>query len=236
MKSLSLEGKKVLVFGKGRFTEGIFTAMQEAGATLSHITWGSDTGIGKRFGIPTRVVKPLSESEVEGAIAEAITELGDIDVLVNETMSEGYRPFTEVSLEEWQRTMGNNLFPPFLSTRAVGRHFLRRKKGRVINLVSALGTRGVAGGVAFGTAMGAMIQMTKALGVEWAGEGIRVNGVGVGWFEGDPVNEKVTRLIPLGRAGEVWEVGPLVLYLALDASDYVTGQVFYADGGVMVRP
>ncbi|MGV8056689.1 MAG: SDR family NAD(P)-dependent oxidoreductase [Smithellaceae bacterium] len=238
MKSLSLEGKRILVFGKGRFTECIFAALQEAGAKLSHITWGPDSAqeIRKKLGIPSRFVNPLSEGEVEGAIKEAIAELGDIDVLVNETMSECYCPFTDVSLQEWQTTMQNNLFPPFLSIRTVGRHFLSKKKGRIINLVSTLGVRGVAGGVTFGTAMGAMIQMTKSLGVEWAGEGIRVNGIGVGWFEGDMVNEKVTKLIPLGRVGEKWEIGPLVLYLALDASDYVTGQVFYADGGLLVRP
>ncbi|MDD5724214.1 MAG: SDR family oxidoreductase [Syntrophales bacterium] len=237
MNFLSLEGKKILIFGKGRFSESILTALQEAGATLSHITWGLESEqIGEKYGIPSRIVNPSSESEIEGAIQKAIAELGDVDVLVNETMSESYRPFSDISLQEWQRSMDNNLIPPFLSTRAVSRHFLVKKKGKIINLVSALGDRGVAGGVAFGTAMGGLIQMTKSLGVEWAGEGIRVNGIGVGWFEGDAANEKVTRLIPLGRVGESWEVGPLVLYLALDASDYVTGQIFYVDGGIMVRP
>lgn len=238
VNSISLEGKKILVFGKGRFTESILNALQEAGAKSSLITWGKDPAhqLAGKFNISCRVINPLAETEVENAINEVIAELGGMDVLVNETMSESYQQFTDISLQQWNTVLDQNLLPPFLSTQTAGRYFLTKKSGRVINIVSALAVRGIAGGVAFSTAMGAMEQMTKSLGVEWAGEGIRVNGIGVGWFEGDPANEKVTRLIPLGRMGEKWEIGPLVIYLALDKSDYVTGQIFYVDGGILIRP
>lgn len=238
MAPLSLKGKKALVFGRGKFTDIALTSLIEAGAKPALITWGTDFAqeMGKKFDVLSFSVNPLSEEEVEGGVKRVIEKLEDVDILINETNFELYRPFTEISLEEWEKGMRLNLSPLFLSIRATGRYFRQKKKGRVINLVSALGIRGVAGAAAFSTFMGGAIQLTKALGIEWSREGVRVNAIGTGWFEGDTESVAVNKMIPLGRLGKRWEIGPLIIYLASDISDYVTGQVFFVDGGILVRP
>lgn len=238
MKVFKLDNKKALVFGKGKFTDIILQSFIEAGAKPSLITWGNDFAEEnrKKFGITCIPVNPLSEQEVNSSIYRVLEKEGQIDILVNETVFELYHPFTEMGLDEWEKGMRLNITPPFLSIRDVGKHFLERKQGRVINLVSALGTRGASGAVAFSTFMGAIIQMTRALAVEWSRQGIRVNAIGPGWFEGDLKDEALLKLIPLRRLGKLWEIGPLIIYLSADLSDFVTGQVFFVEGGILVRP
>lgn len=238
MVPLSLKGKKALVFGQGKFTDIALTALIEAGAEPALITWekGFAEEMGKKFNALSFSVNPLSEDEVENGVKRVIENLGSVDILINETVFEFYHPFTEISFEEWEKGMRLNLLPIFLSTRALGRHFRQKKKGRIINLVSALGIRGVAGAAAFSTFTGGIMSLTKALGIEWSREGVRVNAIGTGWFEGDTDSAVFNKMIPLGRLGKRWEIGPLIIYLASDVSDYVTSQVFFVDGGILVRP
>jgi NAD(P)-dependent dehydrogenase (short-subunit alcohol dehydrogenase family) len=117
-----------------------------------------------------------------------------------------------------------------------------RARGRVINVVSVLGERGIANAAAYCAAHGGVLNLTRALAQEWAAQGITVNAIALGWMEdslalgdADPGANKTVRYIPMKRAGRPDEAGPLAVYLASDASGYVTGQTFFVDGGLTVH-
>jgi NAD(P)-dependent dehydrogenase (short-subunit alcohol dehydrogenase family) len=121
--------------------------------------------------------------------------------------------------------------------RAAGRQMLVQKKGRIINIVSGLAERGIANGTAYCVSMGAVLQLTKALALEWALTGVTVNAIGTGWFteDGSAADDAIARYIPVKRYGKPYEVGSLVVYLASDVTDFTTGQFMFVDGGLMAH-
>ncbi|MDO9333466.1 MAG: SDR family oxidoreductase, partial [Dehalococcoidales bacterium] len=121
--------------------------------------------------------------------------------------------------------------------RATGKQMLVQKKGRIINIISGLAERGIANGSAYCVAMGSVLQLTKALALEWALQGITVNAIGTGWFTepGKPVDETLARYIPEKRYGKPEEIGSLVVYLASDVTEFTTGQFMFVDGGLMAH-
>jgi NAD(P)-dependent dehydrogenase (short-subunit alcohol dehydrogenase family) len=148
--------------------------------------------------------------------------------------------------------IAQNLSATFFVCRAAGREMLRdgtedeepvaRNRGRIINIASALGERGLANAAAYGAAQAGVLNLTRGLAQEWAARGITVNAIALGWMEdsralGDPTPEanQTVRFIPMRRAGRADEVGPLAVYLASDAAGYVTGQVLFIDGGLTVH-
>jgi 2-deoxy-D-gluconate 3-dehydrogenase len=124
--------------------------------------------------------------------------------------------------------------------RAAGRYFVEQGHGKIINIASTSGILGKAWLVSYSTSKGALLQFTKALSAEWASKGIQVNAIAPGAFateaqravlDSAEVLEKRLRKIPVRRMGEAQEMGPLVCYLASEASNFVTGSVFVIDGG-----
>jgi 2-deoxy-D-gluconate 3-dehydrogenase len=191
-------------------------------------------------------------------------ELGRIDVLVNAPDAFVAKPATRISDADWAKVIGGNLSTTFFACRAVGREMLKqgtgnresfdsaqdrqgtgeatRVAGRIINVASALGERGLPNASAYCAAQAGILNLTRALSQEWAPSGITVNAIALGWMEdapalGDtsPEANQTVRFIPMKRAGRVDEVGPLAVYLASDASAYVTGQVLFIDGGLTVH-
>lgn len=116
--------------------------------------------------------------------------------------------------------------------------------GRIINIVSGLSERGMINGAAYCTSQGAIVQLTRALAVEWAKANISVNAIGLGWMEdvdnGDTeqyqLSEALCRFVPLKRFGRPEDITTLAVFLASDNASYINGQVFFIDGGVMARP
>ncbi|MFH1140281.1 MAG: SDR family oxidoreductase, partial [Chloroflexota bacterium] len=108
-------------------------------------------------------------------------------------------------------------------------------------VTSMLGDRGLPNAAAYCAAKGGVVQLTKAAALEWARRGINVNGIGLGWMEGDPMAQdndpemqtRLTRYLPIHRLGQPEEIGALAVYLASDSSDYMTGHTIFVDGGVM---
>jgi NAD(P)-dependent dehydrogenase (short-subunit alcohol dehydrogenase family) len=121
--------------------------------------------------------------------------------------------------------------------RTAGKQMLKQKNGRIINIVSGLAERGIVNGSAYCVAMGGVLQMTRALALEWALKGITVNAIGTGWFteSGRQMDETLTRYIPVKRYGQPEEVGSLTVYLASDVTEFTTGQFMYVDGGLMAH-
>ena len=175
---------------------------------------------------------------------KAIAEFKRVDILVNNAGVGIVKPLCDTSDEEWDTVMNTNLRGAFYCTRAVGRGMIERRQGKVINISSILGIRGYQNFVSYCVSKGAVTQFTRALALEWARYNINVNAIAPGSFltefnEQGYSDEKFRDLslkrIPLRRFGRPEELGVLVVFLASSASDYMTGEIIYMDGGQQVN-
>jgi NAD(P)-dependent dehydrogenase (short-subunit alcohol dehydrogenase family) len=248
-EEFSLRGKVAIVTGDGRaWGQHVALALADAGADVAIATlkrnWVEETierarGLGRKaVAIPSDVTNAV---EVQKMVEQVVAGFGKIDILVNGTDLQFAKPFLEVSEKEWRRVIETNLTSVYLCSQAVGRHMVEQKKGAIINIASGLALRGVANCAAYCASMGGVLQFTKALALEWAPLNIRVNSIGPGWFSEDEVGteemqkDPLVRFIPMRRRGRPDEIGSLVVYLASDASQYVTGQIFVVDGGTIAH-
>lgn len=217
-------------------------ALAAAGADIALITPDVTSGEKLRNRIASTGRKtlalaetPVNESEADDIVQRVLHEFGHIDILVNSTMLDPSNLILETTLDEWQEVIGANLNRAFLFSKTAGNQFVRQGSGKIINIGSGLAVRGQAGKVAFCASMGALYQLTRALAIEWARSGVRVNFVGCGRFEGDDVLPGIANYIPAKRLGQPWEIGGLVAYLASESSDFITGQAIFVDGGLLSR-
>jgi len=193
------------------------------------------------FTIQANVGKP---DECEAACRQALAEYGPIDILINNVGGRRIAtPTTELPLAQWQEIIDLNLTSTFLCTKLLGAPMLERRSGRVINIASISGmvaNRGI-GGRSYETSKAAVIQFTRATAADWAPHGVTVNAICPGGFMTDPnvrwakenpeVIETFKNLIPAGDFGQPEDLGPLAVYLASDASRYMTGAALVIDGG-----
>jgi NAD(P)-dependent dehydrogenase (short-subunit alcohol dehydrogenase family) len=195
----------------------------------------------KGVALPVNVGDSLA---VDRMVERVVGEMGSVDILVNNAGGEFGRgkPIAELSDEEWSQTLTTNLTGAFYCTRAAGRQMLEKGWGRVINIACLYAVRGSVNHAAYAAAKGGLIQFTQALALEWAERGITVNSIGVGWFEGQQglqtnldAIERLKRAIPLRRLGTPADVEALLIYLASNASRYLTGQNLWLDGGILCR-
>ena len=173
-------------------------------------------------------------------VALARDKLGSVDILVNNARVEFGKPFVDVTDEEWDAVIAFNLRSMFLCCRAVGRLMLAQGGGRIVNVGTGLAERGLWNSAAVCASQGAVRQLTAALGLEWARSSVRVNGIGAGWLTTQPraegsEPELLERYIPSRRKGHPTDLAGLLVYLASDASDFMTGQTVYIDGGAMAH-
>ncbi|KRT71501.1 MAG: short-chain dehydrogenase/reductase SDR [Candidatus Rokubacteria bacterium CSP1-6] len=245
-----LTGKVVFVTGAGRgIGKGIAQVLAEAGADViinaltSRYVEGLAADIGKATG--RRVVPLVADvtkaDEVERAIARIVGEFGALHILVNNLGDAIRKPLVQLTDEELRTVLDLNFTATVLCSRAAGPHMLARRSGKVINITSFAAVKGAPNLTIYAAAKAALVGFTRALALEWAPYGVQVNGIGPGLFP-DPVTvgdaayrqrvEDAKRTVPLGREGRLREVGLLALYLASSASDYMTGQTIYLDGGL----
>ena len=248
MAEFSLNGKKALVAGDSRFwARYTAAAMAEAGADVAiaaknpqklQAAAGEVQRLGRKaITITTDVTKAY---QVQAAVDRVVGEFGRIDILVNAADLQFAKPLTEIKKEEWQKVMDANLTSVFLCSQTVGREMLKQQKGRIINIASGLAERGLANTTAYCAAMGGVLQLTRALALEWARQGITVNAIGAGWMAetertGAWQEEQLLRYLPEKRYGHPKEIGSLLVYLASDATDFVSGQFMYVDGAIMAH-
>jgi NAD(P)-dependent dehydrogenase (short-subunit alcohol dehydrogenase family) len=178
--------------------------------------------------------------EVEALMREAVTRLGRLDIVVNNSGVATVTPFAETTPDEWQSILGVNLTGVFHGCRAAAPHLLAQRSGKIVNIASVMGAVGLPGYALYAASKGGVIALTRTLGVEWARHGVQVNAIAPGWFATDMtheafanprINERLTRDIPARRIGRPDEIGPLAVYLASAASDFMTGQTLLLDGG-----
>ena len=179
-------------------------------------------------------------AEVEALVERTVKGLGRLDVLVNNAGVAKVAPLVEMSVEDWRWMLDSNLTGVFNGCRAAAPHQIAQKRGKVVNVASVLGAVGLPGYTIYSATKGGVIALTRTLGVEWARHGVQVNALAPGWFAtgmtheafGEArIRERLTRDIPLRRVGRPEEVGPLAVYLASAASDFMTGQTIFLDGG-----
>ncbi|MGE0120473.1 MAG: SDR family NAD(P)-dependent oxidoreductase [Dongiaceae bacterium] len=247
-----LDGRRLFVTGGSRgFGRVIALAAAEAGADIVLNARDPDALArtaaevrerGRRaWTFPGDMAQPaLCEDVCRRVIAEA----GPIDILVNNVGGRDLDVAIEdTDLETWQKFVDLNLTHCFLCTKIVGGAMLARGRGRIINIASISGmiaNRGI-GGRHYETTKAALIHFTRATAADWAPHGVTVNAICPGLFMTEPnlawaekhpeVIETFVRAVPMGRAGEPHEIGPLAVYLASPASSYVTGAAFVIDGG-----
>ena len=187
-----------------------------------------------------------SESEVTEAFETLVRRHGRIDVLVNNAGMALRRPTVELSLADWQQVVDVNLTGVFLCARTVAAAMLRQGSGAIVNVASIFGLSG--GGlypnISYQATKGAVVNMTRALAVEWAASGIRVNAVAPTWAdtgfiaalkEKPELMERIRQVTPLGRLAQPQDVANAILFLASPAAAMVTGHVLAVDGGFLAQ-
>jgi NAD(P)-dependent dehydrogenase (short-subunit alcohol dehydrogenase family) len=246
-KGFSLDDKLAIVTGAGRgWFEDIAIALADAGADvvvaakdpemMAKLTDGVRHVKRRALAVPTDVADP---GQVEAMVDQAIGVFGKVDILVNATDVQFAKPLTEVSWDEWQQVLNTNLASAFLCCKAVIPGMAAQRAGRIINVSSGPATRGVANLATYSASKGGLVAFTRALAVELGRNNIRVCAVAPGWFEEGSGNAEEDRLapwIPLRRRARGQDIGALVTFLASDAASYVTGHVFFVDGGAQIHP
>lgn len=255
-----ITGKVVFITGAGRgIGKGIAQVLAEAGAdiALNALTPKYVEPAAAEIAAATgRKVVPIvadvtNPGEVRRAVDRILATFGRIDVLVNAlgdsirkplvTLPGGKDSAPGVSDDELRFIMDINLTEALLCTRAVGPHMLERRSGKVINIASWTAHQGGRDMVLYTAAKTGLAGFTRAQALEWAPYGVHVNAISPGLFP-DVVTsgeervrqtaQRAEQTVPLRRAGRLREVGLLALYLASDASDYMTGQTIMLDGGL----
>lgn len=195
---------------------------------------------GKAIAVKCDVTK---KEEVDEMVRKTVEEFGKVDILVNNAGIVHFKPFLELTEEDWDRTLDINLRGYFLCAQACAKEMVKQKSGVIVNIASvAMGQTGIGfpAIVHYCASKGGIAAMTEALAVELAVHNIRVNAIAPGMIDTpmieatkqDPkMMEATLARVPLGRVGKPEEVSNLVLFLASDASSYMTGSVVVIDGG-----
>jgi NAD(P)-dependent dehydrogenase (short-subunit alcohol dehydrogenase family) len=254
LEKFSLEGKVAIVTGGGTGLGKVFCrSLARAGADVAvaarrlgpiHETAAELRQLGQKA-LP--VVTDVTDSrQVDHLIEKVIEEFGRIDILINnagiakgvdpspeEALKLEPKPIWELTDDEWRYSIDINLTGAFYCCRAAARHMVEQKRGKIINIASMGGLRAVKGNFGYCSAKAGLIMFTKTLAITLATQNIQANCIAPGFFEViemPPEIEKSKRFFPMGRFGIPEEIGPLAVYLASDASGYVTGECFVVDG------
>lgn len=222
--ALATEGAKVVVnyASNSQSAEAVVTEISEAG------------------GEAMAIQGDVSQAEaVDNLIKETIKTWGKIDILVNNAGITRDTLLLRMKLEDWQKVIDLNLTGVFLCCKAVSKTMLKQRSGKIINISSVAGQMGNPGQANYSAAKAGVIGLTKTLAKEFAPRGVTVNAVAPGFIETDMTSglqaEEILKMIPLGRYGKPEEVASMIRFLcAGEGADYITGQVFNVDGGMVM--
>lgn len=245
----NLSGRVAIVTGGSRglgleMAEGL----AEAGAALmlcarreAWLTPTLDDLRGRGFRVEGALCDVANPAQVDAVVAQTIGAFGQIDILVNNAGLSWGAPAETMPLDKWQLVIDANLTGAFLFSQAAGRHMLAREYGRIINIASVAGLQGSVHGphyAAYSASKAGLMGLTRELAAAWGRRGIRVNAIAPGYFHSRladaaiPLAEpNIKAFSPIPRVGAPGELKGVAVFLAADASNYITGQVIVVDGG-----
>ena len=245
----TLDGKVAIVTGAAR---GIGRAIAEElarnGADLGlcdlNAEWLADTAAAvEALGAKVTCVSVnVSDGEaVNGAVSEIIEKMGAVDILINNAGITKDGLLMRMSEADWDAVLSVNLKGTFLFTKAVARPMMKKRSGAIVNIASIIGLIGNAGQCNYAASKAGVIALTKSTAKELASRNIRVNAVAPGFIESkmtevlpDDVKQKMLDQIPMSRLGQPGDIARAVLFLASDASSYITGQTLTISGGMVM--
>jgi len=244
----SLKGKIAIVTGGSRgFGKAIALGLADAGAdvvvasrTQTDLDKVAEEIRSKGQRALAIAVDTSNLDSIKNLAAKTLEALGKIDILVNNAGQGSTVPFLKLAPEEWDRILTINLKGYFLCTQVIGASMFKAKSGRIINISSAMGSSPMGFMAHYAASKGGIDAMTKSLAQEWATRGITVNAIAPSYFltdmnksasQDEATNKLIMSKTPMGRWGEVEELVGLVVYLASDASRYMTGAIIPLDGG-----
>lgn len=244
----SLQGKRALVTGATRgIGQALAIGLAQAGAQV--------IVAGRQRAALQAVAQQLNnwgehpqmvqlDVQDPASIRAAFASLADkpLDILINNAGIEQVRPSLEVDEALWDNILNTNLKGAFFCAQAAARLMMAQGSGSIINLCSLTTAVGVPGATAYGASKSGLAGMTRALASEWAPHGIRVNGIGPGYFQTAMTEvfyqdsewcSAMQSKIPIGRFGELQDLTGAAIFLASPAAAYITGQILYVDGGYL---
>lgn len=242
-----LEGRVALVTGSSRgIGRAISLGLAREGADIvvnylkekekAEAVVGEIEALGRRACAVQADVSDLRQ--VENLVENALERFGRIDILVNNAGLNWDSTLSKMSAEMWQKVLDVNLTGVFNCTRAVFGHMQERGSGKIINISSVVGQVGVIGTANYAAAKAGIFGFAKAVAKEAARKGINVNTLALGYFEtgilprlAPQIQQNILQQIPMGRFGKEQEVAQTAVFLASDASNYITGQVIHVNGG-----
>jgi NAD(P)-dependent dehydrogenase (short-subunit alcohol dehydrogenase family) len=249
-KLFSLEGKVALVTGASKgLGRSMASALAEAGADL--VLAARNMPLLEEFANVLnaygRKVVPVkcdvgNHDEVQKMMSAAIHEMKRIDILVNNAGVAINKSFKDLDFDDWEGQIKVNLSSAFLTCKAVAPHMVKNRDGKIINIASVLGIRATWNSLGYCTTKAALIQFTRTLAFEWARYNIKVNCIAPGYFRTDmtqtledfpETKRMILEHIPFNRMGDPQELSGAVIFLASKASDYMTGQTIFVDGGYL---
>jgi NAD(P)-dependent dehydrogenase (short-subunit alcohol dehydrogenase family) len=246
----SLRDKVAWITGAGRgMGRSIAVAFARSGCRLAVTGRTVESLTSLREELPDAEILVVEGNVADGAAMERtadriVDSCGQLDVLVNMAgISPTVRRSEEIADREWRDVLDVNLGGTFYCCRAAARHMLVRESGSIVNVSSVHGSTGVANMAAYGASKGAVENLTRSLGVEWARRGVRVNCLAPGYIETDMTyaylrsryGDQVRDGIPMGHPGTASDIVGAALFLASAASRYVTGAIIPVDGGWTAR-
>lgn len=250
MDLFNLAGKTAIVTGGGRgLGKQIAEGFAEAGANVVVCSRKLETCEAVREELENKGVKSLAfecdvtnPEQIQLVVDETVKAFGAIDILVNNSGASWGAPVVEMPLQAWHKVMEVNVTGTFLFAQAVGKEMIKQKSGKIINIASVAGLGGAdpryMNAIGYNTSKGAVITFTKDLAVKWGEHNINVNAIAPGFFPTkmskgliEAGGDKILDSTPLNRFGSDNDLKGAALFLASQASNYVTGDVLIVDGG-----
>lgn len=244
----SLEGKTALVTGA---TSGIgrrqAVALANAGATIVAVGRDSarlDETMREISSKGVAIAADLQHIDCADLLSEAVALTGPIDILCNTAGVNLRQPSEEITRESWDQTIALNLTVPFFLAREVVPGMRKRGGGKIINIASLQSERAFANSMAYGASKGGVAQLTRAMAEAWSSDGIGCNAIAPGFFptsltqavfDNPDLAAKNASQTAIGRNGELSDLDGITVFLSSAASDYITGQVIYVDGGFTAK-